>query len=110
MQLLDSQKLCDELPNIIKNISQEFDGKWRIRKRKIDTHFLVLFIFKLILSKNKQGYSSILQEMWLDLSNDESIMLPQHKPFAASSICEARQKLNPNVFNGPCGGSAVIFR
>ncbi len=49
---------------IIQGICLNFDGRWKIRNRVIDTQFLVLFIFKLVLSKNQQGYKSLLNELW----------------------------------------------
>ena len=42
----------DPIQMTIKDFCVTFDNKWQIRKRIIDTHLLVLFIFKLILSKN----------------------------------------------------------
>jgi hypothetical protein len=47
---------------IIDEVCFNFDSKWQIRTRVIDTHFLVLFIFKLVLSKNQQGYKRLLNE------------------------------------------------
>ena len=93
-----THKLSYQLPTIIKEISKNFDSRWRLRKRKIDTQFLILFILKLVLSKNKQGYNITLHDMWHTSSYDTSISLPQDKPFAASSVCEARQKMPPEIF------------
>jgi hypothetical protein len=70
----------------IKEVFVNFDAKWQIGKRIIDTHFLVLFILKLTLSKNKQGYKSLLAELW-----DEEALSKYHiKPVTSSSLCEAR--------------------
>ena len=36
----------------------DFDSCWQQRKRVVTTQFLVLFILKLVLNKNSQGYKS----------------------------------------------------
>ncbi len=81
----------------IKKISQIYDKTWQKRKRLLDTKFLISFIFKLVLSKNKQGYGSILANLWEEYA-EKGIVLPQNKIVAASSVCEARQKLPETVF------------
>ena len=83
----------------IRDICKRYDATWRKRCRILSTQFLVLFIFKLVLSKNKQGYNSTLSELWDTMSGNSDIQLPQEKPIAASSICEARQKMPTEIFN-----------
>lgn len=97
MGLQELLSFWSKFQSIIEVVSQEFDAKWQDRKRALNTKFLILFIFKLILSKNKQGYSSVLSEIW-DSVDKTLIELPQDKPFAASSVCEARQKMPEEVF------------
>ena len=82
------------LQEIIKKFCISFDKKWQTRKRIIDTHFLVLFIFKLVLSKNQQGYKSLLIELW----ENQELSIYQKHPVSASSLCEARQKLPEEIF------------
>lgn len=82
------------IQKIIKDICLNFDQKWQKRQRIVNTHFLVLFIIKLIISKNKQGYKSLLNELW---ENNE-VSTFQKNPIAASSICEARQKMPEEIF------------
>lgn len=79
---------------VIDEVCAQFDSQWQIRKRVIDTHFLVLFIFKLILSKNQQGYKSLLSELW----EQQELTQYQHTPVSSSSLCEARQKLPEELF------------
>lgn len=79
---------------IIKETCSNFDKTWQRRKRVIDTNFLVLFIFKLVLSKNRQGYASLLNELW----EKPELAGHQKKPISASSLCEARQKLPEDIF------------
>lgn len=82
--------------NTIKEFCRAFDSKWQVRKRVIDSHFLVLFIFKVVLSKNQQGYKSILYELW----ENQELTCYQKFPVSASSLCEARQKLPEEIFIG----------
>lgn len=89
------QDFWSPIQKIIKEICLGFDKKWQIRKRAINTHFLVLFIFKLVLSKNKQGYKSLINEIW---ENPQLETHCQKNPISASSLCEARQKLPEEIF------------
>ena len=73
------------------------DKLWQQRKRILNTKLLVVFILKIILSKNKQGYGSTLNALW-ESCDEKGIKLPQINSVAASSICEARQKLPENTF------------
>lgn len=88
------QDFWSPLQKIIMEICSEFDKTWQIRKRVVDTNFLVLFIFKLVLSKNKQGYKSVLTELW----ENSELDVFQKQPVSASSLCEARQKLPEEIF------------
>ena len=87
---------CNQLQLIIETVCQEFDSQWQLRKRVLNTQFLVLFIFKLVMSKNKQGYNSVIGELWDSANSPDD--LPQKNPVAASSICEARQKMSEIIF------------
>lgn len=87
----------ETIKDSIEKISKDCDTKWRKRKRIIGTKFLILFIFKLVLSKNKQGYGSVLGEIWDDYSQKD-LTPPQKSIPSASSLCEARQKLPEAVF------------
>lgn len=82
------------LQDTIQQLCLSFDKKWQIRKRVIDTHFLVLFVFKLVLSKNQQGYKSLLNELW----ESPEISGHQQNPISASSLCEARKKMPATIF------------
>ena len=81
----------------ISNVASEYDPIWRKRIRLIGTEFLFLFIFKLVLSKNKQGYGSVLIELW-DNSADRNLPLPKKGVIAASSICKAMQNFPEEAF------------
>ena len=88
------QDFWSPIQQIIGDVCSDFDKKWQTRKRIIDTSFLVLFIFKLVLSKNRQGYASLLNELW----ENPDLSARQKQPVSASSLCEARQKLPEDIF------------
>ncbi len=98
MEALPQLNFWSQLQSIIETVCMEFDQKWQKRKRVLNTHFLVLLIFKLVLSKNKQGYNSLLCELWDSNAQNNLLKLPQKNPIAASSLCEARQKMPESIF------------
>jgi hypothetical protein len=88
------EEFWSPLQRVIKEFCFEFDKVWQVRKRVITTHFLLLFIFKLVLSKNHQGYKSLINELW----EYSELSAVQKAPISSSSLCEARQKLPEELF------------
>ena len=86
-----------EVKDIFKKISDKFDSQWRKRKRVLGTELLVTIILKLVQNKNRQGYGSTLMQFWESCA-EKNIELPQVNSVAASSLCEARQKLPEEIF------------
>lgn len=82
---------------VVSAVSDEFDKKWQKRRRVIDTLLIVLFIFRLVFSKNKQGYGTTIAELW-DYCHKMNINLPQKKPVVAAAFGNARAKLDENFF------------
>jgi hypothetical protein len=82
---------------IVVGIADDFDQKWQKRRRVINTLLIILFIFRLVFSKNKQGYATTIIELW-DHCHKMNIPLPQFKPVAASAFCKARTKLDESIF------------
>lgn len=78
-------------------VANDFDRQWQKRQRVLNTLLIMLFIFRLVFSKNKQGYAITIAELW-DQCNTMGIALPQAKPVAASAFCTARSKLDENIF------------
>jgi hypothetical protein len=78
-------------------VADEFDAQWQQRRRVIDTLLLVLFIFRLVFSKNQQGYGTTIVELWAQCRS-MGVPLPQPKPVAASAFCNARKKLDEAIF------------
>ncbi len=73
------------------------DRQWRKRKRILDSLIVVLFVFRLVLSRGDKGYATVLAELW-DQCRKLGIALPQREPVAASSICKARAKVHEDLF------------
>jgi len=82
---------------LLSSVSDEFDEKWQQRRRAINTLLLMLFIFRLVFSKNRQGYGTTIVELWAQCRS-MGISLPQSKPVAASAFCTARKKLDETIF------------
>jgi hypothetical protein len=77
-------------------IFEKYDNLWQIRDREIDSRFLALFIFRLVIPHDNRGYSCTLSEILANFLN--SGLGVSKKKLAKSSICEARQKLDPSMF------------
>lgn len=100
----DKQRLDDpftqmwlRIANLVYVTAQDYDQKWQLRRRTIDTMLIVLFVFRLVFSKNKQGYGITISELW-EQCRRMNYSLPQAKPVAASAFCNARKKLDASIF------------
>ena len=93
----DISEFWTKTGELFEQTCQAMDKVWQKRKRVIDTRLLVVFIFKLVLSRNKKGYGSSLYTLW-ETCSDKGISLPRVDAVAASSLCEARQKLPESIF------------
>lgn len=94
----------DEFTNLWRNVvglasdlAFEYDQKWRVRRRTIDTMLLILLIFRLVFSSRTKGYRTTIEELW-EQCKLTGVNLPQESPIAASSFSQARSKLDENVF------------
>jgi len=83
--------------DIFHEVAQEYDEKWRVRKRVIDTTMLMMLIFRLVSSHNKQSYGTCIDDLW-DSCRKMKLELAQKTNIAASSFCKARTKLDETVF------------
>ena len=57
-------------------------------EKSLDSLIVVLFVFRLVLSRGGKGYATVLAELW-DQCGKLGIAPPQREPVAASSICKA---------------------
>lgn len=91
---LEAQDFWSPIQSLIEEKCSEFDQVWQKRQRLINSQFLVIFILKLVMSKNKQGYASILAQLW----ESSELSALKDAPVSASSVCEARQKMPAAIF------------
>lgn len=90
-------QLWGKIIGTVVSVANAFDRQWQQRRRVLNTLLIVLFIFRLVSAKNKQGYGTTLVELWAQcrLMN---IPLPQREPVAPSAFCNARKKLDETLF------------
>ena len=89
--------LWGNVVEILHQVAAEYDAKWRIRKRVIDSLMLMLLIFRLVSSKNSQSYGATIDDLW-DSCDRLKLSLPQKCSIAPSSFCNARKKLDESIF------------
>lgn len=89
--------LWGKVVHIISDVAQIFDQTWQKRKRVIDTLLLIFLIFRLVFSKNCQGYGTTIEDFWANCHRMK-FPLPQKKPISAAAFTEARKKLDENIF------------
>jgi len=78
-------------------VAAEEDRRWQKRRRVFSRLLLILFILRIAAAPTKQGYKTTLCALW-EQCQMPAIPLPQDEPPAASSVCAAREKLDPRVF------------
>ncbi len=86
-----------EVVHILHEVAAQYDEKWRVRKRVIDSLILMLLIFRLVSSKNAQSYGTTIDDLW-DSCDKLELSLPQKNSIAPSSFCAARKKLDEEIF------------
>jgi len=82
---------------LIRSLAEGFDATWQKRGRVTDTMLLVLIIFRLVATRAKKGYGSTIDEVW-ETCRNQGLPLPQKNPIAPSTFCDARQKLDEDIF------------
>jgi hypothetical protein len=87
----------ENVVQIISQVAAQYDAKWQIRKRLINSLLLILLIFRLVCSKNAQSYGTTIDELW-DSCDRLKLPLPQRSAIAPSSFCAARKKLHEAAF------------
>jgi len=97
--------LWEKVAHLFHEAAAEYDRKWRMRKRVIDTLMLMLLIFRLVCSKNTQSYGTTIDDLW-DNCKKLKLALPQKSSIAPSSFCTARQKLDEAVFK--CANQKIL--
>lgn len=90
-------QLWQNIIGTVMDVARDFDQQWQKRQRVLNSLLIMLFIFRLVFSTNKQGYATTISELW-DQCYTLGIELPQPTPVAASAFCNARAKMDENVF------------
>ncbi|MDE0000879.1 MAG: IS4 family transposase [Rhodospirillaceae bacterium] len=85
------------LVEALAEVSEDFDHRWRKRRRVLNTLLVALFVFRLVLSGGRQGYHTALAELWAHCRAN-GIPLPQPRPVSASAMGNARAKLHEDLF------------
>lgn len=73
------------------------DACWQKRRRVFDSLLIMLFVLRLVVAPRGQGYRATLCELWEQCAA-AGVALPQDEPPAASTACEAREKLDEAAF------------
>jgi hypothetical protein len=97
--------LWEKVADLLQEVASEYDRKWRVRKRVIDSLMLMLLILRLVSSKNSQSYGTTIDELW-DSCDRLDLPLAQEHSIAPSSFCEARRKLDESVFR--CANARIL--
>jgi hypothetical protein len=90
-------QLWQNIIGTVIHVARDFDQQWQKRQRVLNSLLIMLFIFRLVFSTNKQGYAMTITELW-EQCRILGIELPQSTPVAASAFCKARAKLDEEVF------------
>jgi hypothetical protein len=94
--LMQIEKIWEEALSEFMGIFRHHDQMWRQRRRVFDSKILVLTILELVWQKENLGYKAILVRLWRLLK--ELGIKRLSGPISPSSLSEARQKLDPNIF------------
>ena len=86
-------RFWQSITEVVVGIANEYDRSWQKRRRVLNTLLIILFIFRLVFSKGRQGYDITLTGLW-EQCRILGIELPQLKPVRASTMCSARAKVD----------------
>jgi hypothetical protein len=89
--------LWEKVAKVINDVAEQYDKKWQVRHRLINSMLIILLVFRLVCSKNSQSYGATIDELW-DSCHRLNLPLPQKGSIAPSSFCTARRKLDEAVF------------
>ena len=90
-------RLWKHVVELLHEVAEDYDQRWQVRKRIIDSKMLMLLIFRLVSSKNTQSYGTTIDQLW-ENCRKLKLPLPQKSSIAASTFCAARKKLDEGIF------------
>ena len=89
--------LWEKVAKVVNEVAEQYDKKWQVRQRLINSMLIILLVFRLVCSKNSQSYGTTIDELW-DSCHRLNLPPPQKGSIAPSSFCEARKKLDEAAF------------
>ena len=98
---MDVTKFCSNWEQLLIEIDstcRSFDSTWQKRRRIVDTKIVVLFILQLFNGRELKNYSTALSNVWLFFKGKNSAKPRKLEPVVASTICDARQKIDESIF------------
>ena len=87
----------ERIVNTAVAVAEREDKCWQKRRRVFNSLLIILFVFRLVVSREAQGYKTALSELW-EHCRDAGIPLAQEKPPVPSTASEARDKLDERAF------------
>lgn len=91
-----SPQKWQKVQQIIEDECKKEDENWIKRRRVLDTKLILLIILKISTNERSQGLRNVLDDFW-NKCEAARIKLESEKAIAASSFCEARQKVSEEV-------------
>lgn len=88
-------KLWKQISHLVRAIAEKYDRKWMRRKRSVDSFLLLLVTLR--LASSRQGYGGTIASLWSSARE----VIPRLRflsPIAASTFCDARTKLDAEIF------------
>ena len=88
------------LTDIVRSISSSRVGVGQYdftRNGDLSPELLVVFLVYMAADSNRRGVRHLLADFWAD-AEELGLELPRATPVSATAICNARQRLNPDVF------------
>ena len=90
-------QLWQELIGTLVRVAGAHDREWIKRRRTLNTLLVMLFVFRLVFAPDRRGYATVLAELW-DHCRQLEVALPQPQPVSAAAICQARAKVDEEIF------------
>ncbi len=78
-------------------VAADYDVQWQSRRRAINSLLILLFVYRLVIAPNRQGYAITVSQLWRQCQTYD-VPLYQARPVSAAAMCKARDKLDPQAF------------
>lgn len=72
-------------------IAAAYDAKWQGRRRAINSLLIILFVFRLVIAPNRQGYAITLSQLWRQC---QTYRVPLYQPQPVSAAAVDGSKFN----------------